>query len=181
MAVMALIPAAAGLAQSMLASYGSKAKPAKPSYKKYVTDPSQLQGTDYKGLRDAMMMKLSQQAGEGMRQGQMNLEGAGVRGADVAANVRGVQSKIAEGQGAIEADIMSRINESKLAEMDRLNQAISEENRQLAADYGLEYQDYGQDRAQRAAQFNQGIGTMGEGLGSYFSEYEKAGRKKRAY
>lgn len=172
MAFAALVPAVAGLAQSMLAAYGSKQKPGKPNYKKLLTDPSKMAGTDFTGLKSAMLSKLSQNAGEGMRQGQMNLEAAGVRGADAAANVRGVQSRIAEGQGAIEADIMDRILQSKLEEMDRNNRAIEAENAQMAADYGIDYNEYAQDRAERSKQFNEGLANIGSGIGGYFSDYE---------
>lgn len=170
--IAALAPAAIGAVTSLLAAYGSKPKINKPNYKGYLTSVEGLKGRDYGSLRNAMLDRLASNAGNSLQSGAMNLQSAGVRGADQAANIRGISSDMATQQGAVEAQIQDLIEKSKLQELQNYNAAIEAENRQLAQDYGLEYGDYTAEKAANRAQFAQGMNTLGSGLGEYFASRE---------
>lgn len=114
------------------------------------TNPNHYAGFDYTGLENSMRQNLALQAGNAYQQGAMGLQAMGLRGADTAANQRGVESNLASAEGGLANQMAQAHYQSQVNQMQNT--------------LGWK-QNYNQQQAQALGQAGQGIGS---GIGMYY-------------
>ena len=114
------------------------------------TNPNHYAGFDYTGLENSMRQNLARQAGNAYQQGAMGLQARGLRGADTAANQRGVESNLASAEGGLANQMAQAHYQSQVNQMQNT--------------LGWK-QNYNQQQAQALGQAGQGIGS---GIGMYY-------------